>query len=65
VSSTTVIMTVAALVYFLAPIDAIFDALPAFGLIDDAAVLAWVISEIRGELDDFRVWEQARLQALQ
>jgi uncharacterized membrane protein YkvA (DUF1232 family) len=62
VSRTTIVMTVAALAYFLAPLDAILDAVPFVGLIDDAAVLAWVISEIRGELEDFRHWEQAQEQ---
>jgi uncharacterized membrane protein YkvA (DUF1232 family) len=62
VSSTTIVMTVAALVYFLSPLDAILDAVPVIGFIDDAAVLAWVISEIRAELEDFRLWEQTRLQ---
>ena len=60
VSRSTIVMALGALVYFVAPIDAIFDAVPGLGLIDDAAVLAWVISEIRAELADFRAWEAAQ-----
>jgi uncharacterized membrane protein YkvA (DUF1232 family) len=62
VSTSTIVMTVTALVYFLSPIDAVLDGLPFVGFVDDAAVLAWVISEIRGELEDFRHWEQAQEQ---
>jgi uncharacterized membrane protein YkvA (DUF1232 family) len=62
VSPSTIVMTVGALVYFLAPIDAVLDGLPFIGFLDDAAVLAWVISEIRAELEDFRAWELAQAQ---
>lgn len=60
VSRGTIVMALGALIYFLAPLDAIFDAIPALGLVDDALVLAWVISEIRAELADFRAWETAQ-----
>jgi uncharacterized membrane protein YkvA (DUF1232 family) len=60
VSTGTVVLTLAALVYFVSPLDAVLDGLPGIGLLDDAAVLAWVIGEIRAELVAFRGWEQAR-----
>jgi uncharacterized membrane protein YkvA (DUF1232 family) len=59
ISRGTVVMVLGALVYFLSPIDAILDGIPVLGLIDDAMVLAWVVSEIRAELSDFRTWEQS------
>lgn len=57
VSRSTIVMALGAIAYFLAPLDAIFDAIPFAGFIDDAAVLAWVLREIRGELAAFRTWE--------
>jgi uncharacterized membrane protein YkvA (DUF1232 family) len=57
VSKSTIILIVAALTYFVSPIDAIFDSLPLGGFLDDAAVLAWVISEVRAEIEAFRLWE--------
>jgi uncharacterized membrane protein YkvA (DUF1232 family) len=57
ISRTTIIMVMGALVYFLSPIDAILDTIPVIGFIDDAMVLAWVVSEIKAELTDFRGWE--------
>jgi uncharacterized membrane protein YkvA (DUF1232 family) len=59
VSRGTIVMVLGALVYFLSPIDAILDGIPVLGMIDDAMVLAWVVSEIRAELSDFRHWEQS------
>jgi uncharacterized membrane protein YkvA (DUF1232 family) len=57
VSKGTIILIVAALGYFVSPIDAIFDHLPLGGFLDDAAVLAWVVSEVRAEIEAFRIWE--------
>jgi uncharacterized membrane protein YkvA (DUF1232 family) len=57
VSRGTIVMVLGALIYFLSPIDAILDGIPVLGLIDDAMVLAWVVSEVRAELSDFRSWE--------
>jgi uncharacterized membrane protein YkvA (DUF1232 family) len=57
VSKGTIVLVVAALAYFVSPIDAIFDHLPLGGLLDDAAVLAWVVSEVRAEIEAFRAWE--------
>ena len=42
---------------FVSPIDAIVDVIPVLGLVDDAAVLAWVFRQVRWELDAFREWE--------
>jgi uncharacterized membrane protein YkvA (DUF1232 family) len=64
VSRGTVVMVLAALVYFLSPLDAILDGVPVLGLIDDAAVLAWVVSEVRAELDEFRAWEATQVLPL-
>jgi uncharacterized membrane protein YkvA (DUF1232 family) len=57
VSKSTMILIAAALAYFVSPIDAIFDHLPLGGFLDDAAVLAWVVSEVRAEIEAFRAWE--------
>jgi uncharacterized membrane protein YkvA (DUF1232 family) len=57
VSKSTIILIAAALTYFVSPIDAIFDHLPLGGFLDDAAVLAWVVSEVRAEIEAFRLWE--------
>ena len=57
VSKATMGLIVGALVYFVSPIDAILDHLPLAGYLDDAAILAWVMSEVRAEVEAFRQWE--------
>ncbi len=52
----TLIAAAAALVYFLNPLDLIPDVLPGLGLIDDAAVLAWIVGLIRKDLNAYRAW---------
>ncbi|MFZ5956468.1 YkvA family protein [Pseudomonas sp. QL9] len=47
---------VAALLYFLSPVDVIPDWIPGFGLLDDLAVLAWVVRHWQSELDAFKAW---------
>ncbi|MBP7354414.1 MAG: DUF1232 domain-containing protein [Comamonas sp.] len=51
---------VAALLYFLAPLDMVPDWLPGAGLLDDLAVLAWVMRTWAAELDAYRAWREAR-----
>ncbi|MDQ7040318.1 MAG: DUF1232 domain-containing protein [Rhodothermus sp.] len=48
---------VAALAYFVNPVDLLPDALPGLGLVDDVAVIAAVARAIRSDLDRFRQWE--------
>ena len=60
VSRGTIVLVVAGLLYLISPIDAIIDAIPVLGYLDDAAVLAWVLGQVRAELDLFREWEDKR-----
>ncbi|AYC32218.1 DUF1232 domain-containing protein [Pseudomonas cavernae] len=56
ISRQALLAVVAALLYFLSPLDAIPDLLFGVGFVDDLAVLAWLMSTWRQELDAFRVW---------
>lgn len=60
VRRSTLVLLVAGLLYLVCPIDAIVDAIPVIGFIDDAAVLAFVLGQVRSELQAFRDWEQRR-----
>jgi uncharacterized membrane protein YkvA (DUF1232 family) len=42
--------------YFLSPLDAIPDWIPGLGMLDDIAVLAWVMKNLEAELNAFRAW---------
>lgn len=61
VSGSTIILVLGALLYLVSPIDAIVDAIPILGMVDDAAVLTWTLRQVRWELDVFRDWETRRL----
>jgi len=54
----TIILAVAAVVYFLNPFDAIHDYLPGAGYIDDASVLAFVMKSLQNDLKEFLIWEK-------
>lgn len=58
VSWESLLLIAMAIIYFVSPIDAIPDFLPV-GLIDDAAVIAFVITVVNEELNDFINWERA------
>lgn len=51
------ISAVAALIYFIAPIDALPDFILGTGFLDDAAVLAFVLRSIAGDLKQYADWE--------
>ncbi len=55
-----IVLVVAAILYFVTPIDLIPDAIPGAGLIDDASILAFVLATLDGELARFAVWEKAQ-----
>jgi uncharacterized membrane protein YkvA (DUF1232 family) len=60
----SLILIVAAVLYFVLPIDVIPDFLVGFGYLDDAAVIAWVVATVKKVLDDFAVWEAAQATQL-
>lgn len=53
----SLLYAVAALVYFVNPIDLVPDALAGLGFVDDVAVIGFVANAIRKDLENFRAWE--------
>jgi uncharacterized membrane protein YkvA (DUF1232 family) len=60
ISPKAILSVVAGLMYFLSPLDAIPDWIPGLGMLDDIAVLAWVMKSLNVELDAFRAWRAAQ-----
>jgi uncharacterized membrane protein YkvA (DUF1232 family) len=60
VPAKSLILIVAAILYFLMPIDVIPDFVVGVGFLDDAAVLAWVFNSVKTVLADFVRWEASR-----
>lgn len=53
----SVLMVVAAVLYFVSPLDLIPDGIPVFGLIDDAGVIGCVARANLAAISNFRKWE--------
>ena len=53
-----VVLSIAALLYFVNPFDLIPDFL-GFGLLDDIGVIGFAMSQMRSDLERFRDWEEA------
>ena len=56
ISKTNAVLSLAAILYFLSPIDFLPDFL-AVGLLDDLALLTWVYYNFQGEIEGFLEWE--------
>lgn len=54
----SLVMIVAALLYFVSPIDLIPDFIPGVGYIDDIAVIAFVIKQISSDLEKYKEWKR-------
>lgn len=59
----SIVMVVIAIIYFVSPIDLVPDFLPVAGYVDDATVIAFVIRQIKGDLDKFTAWEAGQKQS--
>ena len=57
VNKQTVLYTIVAVVYFVTPTDFVPDFILGLGFVDDMAVLSWVLSTIKDDLDVFKNWE--------
>lgn len=56
-----VLLLVAAIVYFVTPIDLIPDFIPITGLLDDFTVVLWVYGKLQEEIDNYLEWENEQL----
>ena len=55
------LLIVAAILYFVSPIDLLPDMLPITGFTDDLGVLMWVYHTVNKEIDKFLTWEKSQL----
>ena len=58
------IMLLAAIIYFINPIDLIPDFVFGIGLADDLAVLTWVYKVAYDEVTLFRNWEDSQINSV-
>ena len=58
ISTKSIIAVVAALIYFVNPLDLIPDFIPIIGQIDDIFILGYLIKMLNKEIERFMVWEK-------
>lgn len=57
----SIIAILGALIYFVSPIDLIPDFLPGVGYIDDVFVIGLVISQVRADLNKYKLWKESKI----
>ena len=59
----SIVAIVATLLYVILPTDVIPDIVPALGFTDDAAVVMWCLKVVKSDLDKYKEWKEASLEA--
>ncbi len=54
----SIISILAALIYFVSPIDLLPDFIPGIGYIDDVAVLMLVMHMVKDDVDEYKEWKE-------
>ena len=63
-SRRRLLLMVLAVVYIVSPVDLLPEALLTIpGLMDDAAVAAWLVASLFGATSAYRMWENGRIAA--
>jgi len=57
IPTASLVSVVAWVIYLVMPIDSIPDFIVGLGLLDDAALLGWLLSSLKTDLDRFVEWE--------
>lgn len=58
ISSKSILAVVAALLYFVNPLDFIPDFIPVIGQLDDILILGFLIKTLNKEIERFMAWER-------
>lgn len=53
----SMVAIVGALLYILSPVDLIPDTVPGAGYLDDAAVIAWAMKMVHGDVEEYKRWK--------
>lgn len=60
----SLVVVVAAILYFMNPLDLIPDWIPGLGMADDFTILAWVYQSLASEVEKFLQWETRQPQSV-
>lgn len=60
----SIVLSIAAIIYFVSPVDFVPDFIPIIGYLDDMAVIAFVVKSIKTDMDNFLQWENEQSEIL-
>jgi len=60
IPKSSIIAVVAALLYFISPLDVIPDFIVGLGFVDDAFILSLVYKQVIKELDKYQLWKDGQ-----
>jgi uncharacterized membrane protein YkvA (DUF1232 family) len=60
IEKQTILYTLVAVIYFVTPTDFVPDFILGLGFVDDIAVVSWVLSIIKEDLNKFTDWEKMK-----
>ncbi|WP_251551594.1 YkvA family protein [Neobacillus muris] len=60
VPTRSLVMIIAGILYFVSPIDLVPDFIVGLGLVDDAAVIGFVLKQISNDLEKFKAWKERK-----
>ena len=58
IPTRSILAIIAAILYFVTPIDVIPDILLGLGFADDAAVIAFTVKQIQDDLEKYKLWSE-------
>lgn len=58
IPTRSLLMIIIGIVYFVSPVDGVFDYIPFAGLVDDAAVASFVFSQVSIDLERYKLWKK-------
>lgn len=64
IPTKTILAIIAAIVYFVSPVDFIPDFIAGLGFADDAAIIGFTIKQIAEELEKFKLWKAKQEQTI-
>ena len=64
IPTKTIISIIAAIIYFVSPVDFIPDFLVGLGFADDAAIIGFTIKQITDDLEKFKLWQAKQDQTI-
>ena len=58
IPTASIVTILASIIYFVSPIDLMPDFLIGLGIVDDAAVIGFVLKQITADLEKFKIWKE-------